>query len=333
MERPIAADGADGIVLARPRVIAEQRALSLVGGAGLYATAAYLLYLFGKYVSNDVGEYVALWHMVRELPFLDAWLAGRFEIGSLFVFWILAQVLSPLATFYFVGLTAFSVKYHLIRKYLHYPVVALAIYVALFLHLHDANQIRAALAGCFLLYALVAPTGGRFFYLILAGIASLFHYSGLMILALYAVRTPFTGFAVIGVASVAWDYLIGGSAALSFAVVFLSKGVGEVNLTSSLFVVQVVIALASAIQWKRFSDAQRRGAYLIMCGALFYVAFIDNPIMAHRLRELSMLGVFPLLFLGDRKARYTFVAIWLGVGYVFVYNLVVVLRELLSAIP
>ncbi len=317
--------------LKRPQVVPEQKALFFLGNAAVFVIVAVFLNLLGRYVSNDVGEYVLLWDRVRDLDFLDAWLGLRYEIGSLLVFWLVAQVLSPLATFYFVGLAAFSVKFYLIRRYLHYPLIALCLYVALFLHLHDANQIRAAIAACFVLYAVVAPTGGRLSFLVLAGIASLFHYSGWIILVLYGVRAPITGLAAIVVVSFAWDYVIASSAALSFAVLFLSREAKGVNLTNSLFVMQAVIAIAIALQWKRLSEAQKKGAYLVVCGVVFYVSFIDNPIMAHRLRELSMIGVFPLLFLGDRKWRYTFVMIWMGVAYMAAYDLALVLIEMFSA--
>ena len=314
-------------------VMPEQKALFFLGNVGVFLLLAAFLDLLGTYVSNDAHEYIGLWEMVRNVPFLDAWLAGRFEIGSLFVFWAFAQVLSPVATFYFIGLGAFSIKYYLIRKYLHYPLGALCLYVAMFLHLHDANQIRAAIAACFVLYALLAPTGGRMSYLLIGGIASLFHYSGMLVFVLYGLRAPLTGLAFIVVVSVVWDFVIARSAVLSFAMSFLSRGVGEVNLTSPLFIMQVIISIACGLQWRHFSEAQKKGAYMIAAGAVFYVAFIANPIMAHRLRELSMLGIFPLLFMGNREPRPAFVFVWLGVIFVASYDLFFVLRELFQAMP
>ena len=66
-----------------------------------------------------------------------------------------------------------------------------------------------------------------------------------------------------------------------------------------------------------------------MMGTIFYILFYNNAIMAHRLRELSMIGIFPLLFLGERKLEYSFIIIWLCVGYIVAYSIWIVMTEFL----
>lgn len=320
---------ADGF---EPSIAAERKVLRWMGSLTMFLVGAGLLYLYGVTISNDVGEYALTWNAVRGVSFIEAWKAGRFEIGSLFVYYVFAQFLSAALTFYAIGLLTFSIKYHLIRKYLLYPVAAVAVYIVLFLEIHDGNQIRAAMAACLVLYAVVVPPEDRPSYLVLAGIATLFHYSGLLILVLYGLRSPMIGLSSIVVVSFVWDRIVASSPALGFALLYLSQGVGQVNLTSSLFVVQVAISIACALQWKKFSDTQKRGAYLVMSGAVFYVAFIRNPVLAHRLRELSILGVLPVLFSGDTKLRYTFAIIWLGVVYWMAYGAQSVVSELYSTL-
>lgn len=314
-----------------PRTAAgEQQVLSSVAALIVFFLAALVLFVFGRTVSNDALEYDHMWYAVHDAGLLNAWRAGRHELGSVLVYGLFAQLLSPGATFYAVGLAAFSVKYYLLRKYTVYPFLALCLYVALFLHTYDASRIRIALAACFILYALLASTG-RTSYLVLAGVASVFHYSGLIIGVLYFVRAPFIGLASIVVLSFAWNYLLTSSDTLTVALrFFFSTGEGEVHLTNSIFVMQAVIASACALEWKGLTEAQRKGAYFLMSGAVFYVFFFDNPILAHGLRELSLLGLIPLLFLGRHKLTYAFSIIWLCVGYIVVYELRNVMRELLE---
>lgn len=297
-----------------------------------FSLAALLLYVFGRTISNDAGQYELLWHALRDADFVEAWRAGRFEIGSVFVYWTLTQFLSPAATFFAVGLLAFSTKYYLLAKHLRYPLGALLLYTALFLHAHDANQVRAAIAACFVVYALITPHS-RTGYLILAAVASLFHYSGVVIAVLYFVRRPLLGLAGIVLLSFLWTYLVTSVAVLSFALLFVSEhGEGAAHLTNPVFIMQAVIAVVSVARWKTLSEAPKRGAYFLLCGVVSYVAFAlsGDAFLAHRLRELSMLGLFPLLLGARFRLTYPMAMTWLCVGSVVIYEMWFVVQELLT---
>lgn len=161
----------------------------------------------------------------------------------------------------------------------------------------------------------------------LAVIAALFHYSGLIILFLYFVRAPLIGLALIALLSAAFDFII---TSTGLASGYLSTGYGNVNLLSSVSTMQLFLSITCALKWKSLTAAQKKGAYLIMIGTVFYFSFYNNPQLAHRLRELSLLGIFPLLFLGERKVTYSFIVMWSCVGYIVTYTLWAVIDELLS---
>lgn len=299
---------------------AKRRALQGLLWLSLFAVSVVILYIFGVTVSNDAGEYALTWDAVQGVSFMEAFRVGRFEIGSLFVFYVFAQFLSSGATFFAVGLLAFSAKAYLLKKYLWYPFAGLCLYVGLFVYAHDANQIRAALAACVILYALLTQHSGKG-YLLLAALAGVFHYSGLIIYVLYFARKPLLGLGSLVGLSLVWNQLISSSATLRFAIIFMSNQEGEVHLTSSLFIMQTIISIVCALQWRKLSEMQRRGAYFLMTGVVCYVAFRNNAILAHRLFELSLLGIFPLLLAERHKLTYAFSIIWMGVGYMLVYNI------------
>ena len=286
-----------------------------------FSMAALFLYVLGREASNDAAGYEIVWHRLQDVDFGDAKLATRFEIGFLKLYWLLSRFLSAGAAFYFIGLSALSVKYYLIKNHLHYPLFAFFIYVSIFLYLHDATQIRAAVAACFILYALIASKGGKS-YLILAATASLFHYSGIIILLFYFIRAPLPliGLASIVLLSVVWDSFISSAGNLGLALSYAVNPEGKVNMTNSLFIVQACISIACALQWKGLNVAQKKGAYLLMVGTVSYVAFVDNALVAHRVRELSVLGILPLLFLRERKVNDAFLVMWLCVGYMVAYT-------------
>ena len=307
--------------------ISKKRLFTFYASALIFLTSALLLYFLGVTTSNDVNEYKDLWNRLQNVGFMDAVSIERFEVGSLLLYWSLSQLLSASATFYTVGFTAMSVKYYLFKKHLHYPLFAWFIYITIFIHVLDTNQIRASLAVCFILYALISENHGKS-YLILAVIASFFHYSGLIIVLLYFVRAPLIGVVSVTLLILFFDSIITYTDKLSFLQMFLSSP-GQVNLTNSNFIVQACISIICAFKWKSLSEAQKKGAYLIMMGVIFYILFYNNAIMAHRLRELSLIGIFPLLFLGERKLEYSFIIIWLCVGYIVAYSIWIVMTEFL----
>ena len=303
--------------------------------AALFFFGVLFLYVLGLDVSNDAGDYRDLALRMQDVDLVDAATTERFEIGFIALYWGLAQLYSPVMAFFMTGLAALSVKYYLLNKHFHYPLIAWIVYISVFLSVHEANQIRTALAMCFVLYALIASESGKS-YLLLAAAAALFHWSGLILLSLYFIRSPLIGLASVALLALAWNFIVyTGAESFGSSLSYLSGTDTNVNLSSSVFIAQACLSLVCALQWRHLTAAQKKGAYLLMVGVVLYVSFYDNAIMAHRLRELSVLGILPLMFLGERRLRltYSFLIMSLSVGYIVGYNLWVVMDELLDLYP
>lgn len=296
--------------------------------AALFFLGVLFLYVLGLDASNDAGDYRDLALRMQDVDLVDAVSTERFEIGFTSLYWGLAQLYSPAMAFFMTGLAALSAKYYLLNKHFHYPLIAWIVYITVFLPVHEVNQIRTALAMCFVLYALIASESGKS-YLLLTAAAALFHWSGLILLSFYFIRSPLIGLASVALLALAWNFIVyTGADLFGASLSYLSGTDTNVNLASSIFIAQACISAVCALQWKRLSVAQRKGAYLLMIGTVLYISFYENAIMAHRLRELSLLGILPLLFLDRRKLTYPFLIMLLCVAYIVGYNLWVVMAEL-----
>jgi len=280
-------------------------------------------------VANDVSNYEVIWDFSKDADFLTTFFERRLEIGSLFLLWAFAQFFSANTMIYLTGLIGLSIKYYLFNKYLHHALIAFGIYVLAFAHILDANQIRAALACCFIFYAIFAPPKSKYTYLFLASFALLFHYSGVIILSLYFINIPALALVGIIFLGFAFDAIVSSSELLSFAMIWLSDGRGSVSLINSFFIMQILISIICTVFWGTLSEGQKRGAFLNMVGVAIYIAFLDNPIVAHRMRELSQLGIFAILFLGSRRLSAVKFGTAICFSYIVIYNLFLILSELI----
>lgn len=319
--------------------MAMQKFNAKIPKAKLFSTTAHIillvvtsLVLYGliNTVSNDVSEYHNIWGLLHGFNFFEAFLALRYELGSLFVLWVFANLFSASTSFYLTGLAALAIKYCLFNRYLNYPLIAYFLYVITFAHILDANQIRAALSACIMFYALFESPASKYTYIWLSLAAVLFHYSGVIILFLYFVRWPIIPVVGVFLGSLAFDKIIMSSNYFEFARIWLSSPDGKVNLTNSFFIMQVFISITCAVNWKSLSEGQRRGALLNMVGVVIYISFLNNAIVAHRLRELTQLGIFPILFLGARRLTLVKLVTSVCFGYIVGYNILLILLELMQ---
>ena len=312
------------ISLARCRLVSVHLLVVLLSFSVLYGLILT--------VANDVENYVAIWEFTIGREFMSVFAERRLEVGSFFLFWFLSHYVSAIGMIFVTGLIALSIKYYLFNKYINRTLIAYLLYVITFVHMLDANQIRAALASCFLIYALLVPPKSKYTYFLLTCFAVLFHYSGVIILVLYLVRWPLTTLILVIISSLVFETLVASSELLAFATIWLSGGSGKVSLINSFWIMQVLIAIVCAFNWSRLSEGQRRGALLNSVGVIFYLAFLDNPIVAHRIRELSQLGIFPILFLGAPRWTVVKFGTALCFSYIVVYNVLLIGLELPSKI-
>ena len=295
----------------------------------VFVLAVLLLYVLGV-SSHDVGQYEKIWYFTNDTGFLDAYLKNRYELGSYFLFWNLAQFLSAAMTFYVFGLIALTTKFYVLQKYYNFPLIVFCIYIVTFVHILDGNQIRSALAATIVLYSLCVLPRNSYSYFFLALIAALFHYSGIVILIFYFIRAPLLGIISLLVFGFIFNGLITSSDYFVFARIWLADPDGNVNLTNSAFLMQVFLAIFCVFFWNNLNDQEKKGAYLNVFGVVTYIIFIDNAIVAHRIRELSQLGILAVIFLGDNRLTYVRFVASLCLAYIFLYNAVYVTGRLFS---
>lgn len=297
----------------------------------LFVITLLLLYVFCGDFSNDASEYALHWASIRDLSFLAHFSRIRFEFGFALMYWTIAQFMSAGACFYAIASTTALVKFYLLNKHLYYKFWSWIAYVLIFLHLHDANQIRSSVSACFILYALLTPTRLKNI-LILAGLAIFFHYSGAIILFLIMLQfAPILGLVMIAFLGIGWNFLIKSASFIKFAYVYMSHGNGSVSLHNSMFWAQVGIAVCTVVIWKKLSSIQKKGAYFNLVGIVFYLSFLNNPLLAHRMRELSMLGLIPLIF--HQKVEVVtkpILIMRLGLVYIAAYNFFKIVEKLIT---
>lgn len=296
------------------------------------ALSVSLMVLYGLIitVANDVPNYELIWEFSQDWSFIEVFNQRRLELGSLFILWSFASYVSAITMIFLTGAIALSAKYYLFNKYLNQTLIAYVLYVITFVHILDANQIRAALASCFLIYALFVPPKSKYTYLLLTFFAVFFHYSGVIILSLYFVRRPIFIMSSVIIISLLFDAVVSSSPLLSFALVWLSGGGGKVSLINSFWIMQILIAILCAFNWNSLNEGQKRGALLNMVGVIFYFSFQDTPIVAHRIRELSQLGILAILFLGSPRWTAVKFGTSLCFAYIVGYNMLLIAQELLS---
>lgn len=295
----------------------------------VYFVSSIILYILINTTSNDVGQYVLLLQRLNEIDYLEALMSLRYEPASLFVLWALGTIFSANMAFYLIGLLALSTKYYLFNKYLNYSSLAFLLYLLTFVHILDANQIRVALAVSVIFFALFIEPKSRFTYLLLTIFACMFHYSAVIILLLYFVNRPIIPLLGIIVMSIIFDSFVASSPYLSFAMIWLSTDSGEVSLTNPFFILQAFIMLGCIINWSNLNLGQRKGALLNMIGVIAYLSFLENPIIAHRIRELSQIGIFGILFLGPMKFTYAKFITLVCFIFMLAYNIFFQLFEIL----
>lgn len=310
--------------------ISLNRTISTARHFTAVSMSSLVLYALIITVANDVANYEIIWEFSQDQPFREVFSQRRLELGSLFILWSFANYFSAITMVFLTGFIALFAKYYVFNKYIDQTLIAYVLYVIAFIHILDANQLRAALAACFIIYAILAPPKSKYTYLLLASVAVFFHYSGVIILSLYFVRRPFLIISSIFIASLLFDAIVTSSPLLSFATVWLSGGAGKVSFINSFWIMQVLIAILCAFNWKKLSEGQKRGAVFNMVGVIFYIAFQSSPVIAHRIRELSQLGIFAILFLGSQRWTAVKFGTSLCFAYIVGYNVLLIALELMA---
>ena len=279
--------------------------------AALTLIGTFLLKIFGnEAISNDANNYFDLFERLSNSGLQESLIRELTEPGYLYISWLASKVFSPSSIFFLAGFLPLLYKLYLLRK-LEYGIIAIFLYFLLFLPIQEANQIRGALASCFILYSLLYVPKTSRSYIYLALFSSLFHYSGIIIVAFFFLdkfKSNIPAILAIIFFGIFWNWLISNIALFSFLGHQMSGEEIGVNFTSPIFILHLLTVIAICIMFKDLNYMQRKGFHLILIGLLVYVVFSDTPVIAHRIRELSLLGLIPVLFF-QTKTSYSFLFI------------------------
>jgi len=303
--------------------------------SAIVLTLSLLLVLFySENISQDYNSYLIFYNDIREFDgLLESLYYFRFEPGflSLSYFLSLLPFLSGKSYFLLLATASLVIKYRLFKKYLNFPNFAWFIYILLFIPALEASQIRTAIAMVLVLY-FILKTNNRGL-IASAMLATLFHYSGVIIILLSAHKRLITAISAIIIFAVLFLFIENIFLFLHTDVMPLKQFISGssknyVNLLSTLLISQFLISLFGILDWHNLNQSQKKGLFLILIGSVFYLVLYDNPGIAHRIREISLLGIFPLVFSGDIKRTKFFWIISSLIYYIVSYSFIHTLLRL-----
>ena len=275
-----------------------------------------LVIFYSGNISHDYNSYLLFYSQIREIDsLLESFYFSRFEPGfiSLSYFLSLLPFLSGKSYFLLLAAASLVIKYRLFKKYLNFPNFAWFIYILLFIPALEASQIRTAIAMILVLYVILKANNTGF--IAPAMLASLFHFSGVIIMLLSAQKRFISGILIfllmIFFIEDIFSFLHTDFIPLKQ---FFPESRNNVNLLSTVFISQFLISLFGILDWNNLNQSQKKGLFLILLGSIIYLGLYDNPSIAHRIREISLLGIFPLLFSGSIKRTRFF---WIISSFIF----------------
>ena len=288
-----------------------------------------LLILFTLTVSNDVAQYDLIFESIKNSESLrDAFTNTRYEPGFTTIYYSLS-FLDARVAFILLGSISIALKYHIFQNNLRFKYLAWLCYLVIFLPNLEASQIRTAIASIIILYSICIPKE-RFNYIFNGIVATLLHLVGILIFAYQLFKKPLIAILMIIVATFFLNLFFGLLLEYIPALYLYRANIdgASANLLSTIYLAQSLIAVSCVLSWSLLDFKQKKGAFLIIIGTMLFFLLNDFASIVHRLREVSMLGVFPLLF--SQKLRLTFpsLIIYLSFLYYFFYHLYFLLDEI-----
>jgi hypothetical protein len=182
-------------------------------------------------------------------------------------------------------------------------MLAFVYYLLTFAYLHEANQVRFAMASIFIIISLLsAKNKGSLIHLSMAVVGGGFHYSAFIanLIFLFVLR-PLVLICFLLFFWFNLDFFIAQLWAIKPLRIFLTFAPeSPVSFINPLFICQFFTGVILLFYWRELNIIQKRGAVLLIFGFIFYVIFWQNPIVAHRIRELSQIGIVGLIFVQSR---------------------------------
>ena len=310
-------------------IVTKHKIFSFAANAITLFLTISLLILFTATISNDVGEYDIIHDLIKSTESLgEAILSVRFEPGFTTLYYILSGLDSRF-TFSLIGSICLIIKFHLFRQYLDKSHLAWLAYIIIFLPAHEASQLRTAIATTLIIYVLLRDQPKKH-YIYETVSATLMHFVGLLVFSYQLFSKPIRGLLLILIAALFVDMFF--SLLLQFPFFFVYRPNQEgvtANIFSTVFLVQILIGASCLLNWRILTYIQKKGAYLILIGIILFILLNDFP-FAHRIREVCMLGIIPIVFSQPLRMTIPALMIFLSFAYYFFYHAYFVFDELLS---
>ncbi|MCC2981665.1 EpsG family protein [Sphingomonas sp. IC4-52] len=261
-------------------------------------------------VGRDYLEYVDyFWRIPPFFSFQDT----RFEPGFHLVSWVFAHVLKlPYqALFFTVVFASLAIKAFLFKRYLTYPLTAMAVYLATFYPSQEYTQIRASLAISLGMLAIHTLFEKRF---ILTGVICLagfsFHYSIILLFCAfggaYVLRRNIPSLIAVSIGLLVIVFtLISGGGINNLLISLFSNfnplvgsyvdNVAAIDSTSmgsiNNLIVVAIFGAAAYAGW--LSHGMYLKCFTIMVGLsiVFIILLSQSPIIAVRAKEMLMVSV------------------------------------------
>ena len=266
-----------------------------------------LIYLF--FVSNDAIHYIKLINRIGEYNlslthFFNFYLENRYEPFTIFLFWFLSLFFSTSVNYIFLIFISLFIKFLIFRKYLYYYKSAFLFYCIVFSFIFEANQIRESFAIIFIFIFLLTEFKKTSVWRYTL-VSVLFHYIGLILLFFYTYLIP-KRINIYEYQSLIFSII--STVALCILIVFLIHYFSYipeikfltfnkyVNYLSIASLIQYVIVISILLNWNNYNIVQKKSGLLLIFGAIIFLTFSDLSTIAMRNKELSLIGIIPILF-------------------------------------
>lgn len=305
--------------------------LLLIGG---------FLFLFaglrGDKVDGDFSNYIEYFELVKHRSISDSLLM----VEPTFVLFthMLPNIRCVMLVFAFLGVLVHILAF---RKVSSLPYFSLALWVSHFFFVHEMNQVRAGVAIGLVLYSLHYIVERRLYkFLLLIGIATLFHYSAVVVLPVYFLSTVKMNRIYFFLIPVSYAlYMVGIGlleilAKLHIGIIqskieayntLQSAGMyTKMNVFNPLVLIRIGLIYVFLMNYEYLKDKNQH--YIIMlklyCLSIaFMVLFASIPAFALRFADvfgIVELALVPMLFyLIDYK--YTVLTFFLGLGILYLF--------------
>jgi hypothetical protein len=296
-----------------------------------------LLIFFAHTISNDFLQYELIYDQFTDYKinnkgsFKEFMIFHRFEPGFELLYYYLLSFFAANTLFFLIAIPVMTIKYLLFLKYLKFPLAAWFFYIVLFFPSLDSSQLRTSIVSMIIIYILLTKLS-NFRYILNIIVAISFHYLGIIILLIRLYKYAIFLILIIVIGSFLFNDILLWLSSPNFKLDYyiVNKSGLTVNYLSTNAAAHLLLSIYCFISWRGFNEAQKKGAFLIILGIVIYYLLGYNPSIAHRIREVSLLGIFPVLFFTRVRFTYASLIAYISLFYMSLYSCFLVINELID---